>query len=106
MTQKDLTELIQNRRYLHACPEIGLHLPKTKAFVIKKLTEYGLTPTECGRSITAFIGKKRGKILYPLCGGQAHLGRAAAHLGVLQRPQSAGTHLGSLALPPAIRIVT
>lgn len=63
MTQKDLTELIQNRRYLHACPEIGLHLPKTKAFVIKKLTEYGLTPTECGRSITAFIGKKRGKIL-------------------------------------------
>lgn len=34
-------EIIENRRYLHRNPEIGFDLPKTSAFVINKLEEYG-----------------------------------------------------------------
>mgnify|MGYP003586880285 FL=1 len=32
-------EMVANRRYLHANPELGLDLPKTTAFVMEKLTE-------------------------------------------------------------------
>lgn len=28
--------------------ETGLDLPKTKAYVMEKLTEYGLEPKDCG----------------------------------------------------------
>lgn len=34
-------ETIANRRFLHENAETGLHLPETKAFVMKKLKEYG-----------------------------------------------------------------
>ncbi len=43
-------ELIVNRRTLHNYAEIGFDLPKTTAFVMKKLTEYGLTPFLVGKS--------------------------------------------------------
>lgn len=50
-------ETIQNRRYFHANAEVGLELPKTKAYVIEKLKEYGLEPQECGCGVTASLGK-------------------------------------------------
>lgn len=56
-------ETIQNRRNIHKNAEVGLDTPKTKAFVIEKLKEYGLEPKECGYGVTALLGKKEGKVL-------------------------------------------
>lgn len=56
-------ETIQNRRYIHTNAETGLNLPKTKAFVIKKLKEYGLNPQECGYGVTATLGNGGNTIL-------------------------------------------
>lgn len=39
-------EITQNRRRIHQNAEVGLNLPNTKAFVMEKLREYGLKPTE------------------------------------------------------------
>ena len=50
-------ELLENRRYLHQNAEAGLHMPKAKAYVMKKLTEYGLEPRECGEGVTALLGQ-------------------------------------------------
>lgn len=55
-------ETIANRRHIHKNAETGLNLPKTKAYVMKKLTEYGLEPKDCGYGVTATLGKG-GKVL-------------------------------------------
>ena len=49
-------ETIANRRYFHTNAEVGLDMPKAKAYVMKKLTEYGLEPKECGYGVTATLG--------------------------------------------------
>ncbi len=53
---------IKNRRYIHQNAEVGLELPRTKAFVMEKLREYGLEPKECGHGVTAMLGRG-GKVL-------------------------------------------
>lgn len=55
-------ETIANRRHIHKNAETGLDLPKTKAYVMEKLTEYGLAPKDCGYGVTATLGKG-GKVL-------------------------------------------
>ena len=55
-------ETIANRRHIHKNAETGLDLPKTKAYVMKKLTEHGLEPKDCGYGVTATLGKG-GKVL-------------------------------------------
>ena len=55
-------ETIENRRYFHTNAEVGLDMPKAKAYVMKKLTEYGLEPKDCGYGVTATLGKG-GKVL-------------------------------------------
>ena len=35
-------ETIENRRYFHTNAEVGLDMPKAQAYVMEKLTEYGL----------------------------------------------------------------
>lgn len=55
-------ETIANRRHIHKNAETGLDLPKTKAYVMEKLTEYGLKPKDCGYGVTATLGKG-GKVL-------------------------------------------
>ncbi|WP_368281966.1 M20 family metallopeptidase [Coprococcus comes] len=55
-------ETIANRRHIHKNAETGLDLPKTKAYVMKKLTEYGLEPKDCGYGVIATLGKG-GKVL-------------------------------------------
>lgn len=55
-------ETIANRRHIHKNAETGLDLPKTKAYVMEKLTEYGLEPKDCGYGVTATLGKW-GKVL-------------------------------------------
>jgi len=49
-------ETIANRRYFHTNAEVGLDMPKAKAYVMKKLAEYGLDPKECGYGVTATLG--------------------------------------------------
>lgn len=54
--------IVENRKYLHQNPELGLDLPITAAFVEEKLKEMGYEPKrigECG--IVAIAGKKEGK---------------------------------------------
>ena len=55
-------ETIANRRHIDKNAETGLDLPKTKAYVMEKLTEYGLEPKDCGYGVTATLGKG-GKVL-------------------------------------------
>ena len=55
-------EIIANRRHIHKNAETGLDLPKTKAYVMEKLTEYGLEPKDCGYGVTATLGNG-GKVL-------------------------------------------
>ena len=50
-------ELIENRRYFHENAEVGLNMPKAKAYVMNKLKEYGLEPRECGEGVTATLGQ-------------------------------------------------
>ena len=59
-------ELIQNRRFFHTNAEVGLRLPKSTEYVIKKLKEYGIEPVRCGEGVTAVVG----------CGGKVILLRA------------------------------
>lgn len=52
-----LPEMIENRRYLHQNPEVGFDLPKTTAYVAKKLAEMGITSKEIFKSgLIADIG--------------------------------------------------
>lgn len=55
-------ETIAHRRYFHANAEVGLHTPKAKAYIMEKLTEYGISPLECGHGVTATLGSG-GKVL-------------------------------------------
>ncbi|MCI6553745.1 MAG: M20 family metallopeptidase [Lachnospiraceae bacterium] len=51
-------ETVAYRRYLHQNPEISMELPKTSAFIRKKLTEMGYTPQCCGGDgIVATVGR-------------------------------------------------
>ena len=50
-------ETIDNRRYFHTNAEVGLDMPKAKAYVMQKLKEYGLEPQDCGYGVTAALGK-------------------------------------------------
>lgn len=55
-------ETVKNRRYFHTNAETGLHMPMACAYVMDKLTEYGLTPSRCGEGVTATVGNG-GKVL-------------------------------------------
>lgn len=56
-------DLIEFRRTIHSNPEVGESLPKTKAYIIDKLKEFGYDPEEiCESGIVATIeGSKPGK---------------------------------------------
>lgn len=49
-------ELIENRRYFHTHAEAGLHMPVARAYILKKLREYGIEPRECGEGVAAVLG--------------------------------------------------
>lgn len=55
-------ETIAHRRFFHTNAEVGLNMPIARAYVMEKLTEYGLTPKSCGHGVTATIGTG-GKVL-------------------------------------------
>ena len=57
-------ELVGHRRWLHQNPELGFDLPRTTAFVMEKLREYGYEPRVVGRAgIICTVGKGGGTIL-------------------------------------------
>lgn len=61
---KELESQLQtDRRYLHQHAEAGEDLPNTTRYVMERLREIGLTPTEiCPSGVTALIeGCKAGK---------------------------------------------
>lgn len=60
-------ELVANRRYLHENAEVGLTLPKTRAFIEEKLREYGIGTGALRRGRDRLIGKG-GKVLLLRCG--------------------------------------
>ncbi len=49
-------ETMENRRYFHKNAEVGLDMPKARAYIKEKLTEYGLEAKECGYGIMAELG--------------------------------------------------
>lgn len=54
--------LIDIRMHLHQIPELGLHLPKTAAFVEEQLREMGYEPRRLGQcGLVATVGKPGGK---------------------------------------------
>ena len=56
-------DIVGYRRDIHENPEVGAELPKTKAYVMNKLREFGYEPKEiCESGIVAIIkGSKPGK---------------------------------------------
>ncbi len=50
-------ETVENRRHFHTNAEVGLDNPKTVAYIMEKLKEYGLDPKPCGHGVTATLGK-------------------------------------------------
>ena len=56
-------DIVEYRRLIHSNPEVGAELPKTKAYVMDKLREFGYEPEEiCESGIVATIeGSKPGK---------------------------------------------
>lgn len=57
-------QIVKDRRELHQIPELGLELPRTKAYVVNRLREMGYEPQEIGGSslIALAGGKKPGKV--------------------------------------------
>lgn len=56
-------EIVANRRILHNYAEVGFDLPKTTAFVMKKLTEYGITPFYVGKAGVSCVLGRPGKTI-------------------------------------------
>ena len=48
MADEIRTQIVQDRRYLHQIPEIGMDLPETSAYIKKRLDEMGIPWKECG----------------------------------------------------------
>lgn len=60
-------QLVADRRYLHQIPELSMDLPKTTAYVCKRLDEIGVRYERLVGGIVATIGKPGGKVF--LCRG-------------------------------------
>ena len=50
-------ETVSHRRFFHQNAEVGLDMPLGREYVMKKLTEYGLKPQECGHGAAAVLGQ-------------------------------------------------
>lgn len=49
-------EITAHRRYFHTNAEVGLNTPKTCAYIMKTLKEYGFSPERCGHGVVAELG--------------------------------------------------
>ena len=56
-------QMVQDRRYLHQYPEVGMDLPETTNYVMKRLTDMGYQPQMLGGGVTAAVtGNPNGKV--------------------------------------------
>ena len=76
-------ETVAHRRYFHEYAEVGLDLPKARAYVKAELKKLGLEPKDCGYGVTATIGK----------GGKCLLLRA--DMDALPMPEESGEAFAS-----------
>lgn len=76
-------ETLTHRRYLHEHAEVGLDMPLARAYITRKLTEYGLTPVPCGYGVTATLGK-------PSEGGCGRTLLLRADMDALPMPEESG----------------
>lgn len=56
-------ETVAHRRWMHTHAEVGLEMPKARAYVLEQLKLAGLEPRPCGHGVVAELGKKGGKTL-------------------------------------------
>lgn len=56
-------EIVADRRWFHTNAEVGLHMPKARAYVLERLKNLGLEPKTCGEGVTATAGRGGGKVL-------------------------------------------
>nr|DAU87192.1 MAG TPA: hypothetical protein [Caudoviricetes sp.] len=56
-------ETISHRRWLHSNAEVGIHMPKGRAYVMEQLRGYGLDPHPCGHGVIAELGQKSGRTI-------------------------------------------
>ena len=76
-------ETVAHRRYFHANAEVGLDLPKARAYVTEELKKLGLQPRDCGYGVTATLGR----------GGKCILLRA--DMDALPMPEESGEAFAS-----------
>lgn len=76
-------ETVAHRRYFHTNAEVGLDLPKARAYVTEELKKLGLEPRDCGYGVTATIGS----------GGKCLLLRA--DMDALPMPEESGEAFAS-----------
>ena len=51
------SETVAHRRFFHTHAEVGLHMPRAQAYVLKTLQEYGIDAKPCGEGVTATLGR-------------------------------------------------
>lgn len=56
-------DTVEHRRWFHQMAEVGLEMPKAKAYVMEKLLAYGLEPRECGHGVIADLGSGSPRLL-------------------------------------------
>ena len=56
-------ETVAHRRWMHTHAEVGLEMPKARAYVLEQLKLAGLEPRPCGHGVVAELGKEGGKTL-------------------------------------------
>ena len=56
-------ETVSHRRWFHSNAEVGLDMPKGRAYVTDRLKEYGLDPHPCGHGVIADLGREGGRTI-------------------------------------------
>lgn len=54
-------ETVAHRRWLRKNAEVGLDMPKARAYVMEQLKAYGLDPRPCGHGVTTELGREGGR---------------------------------------------
>ncbi len=70
LAKKYEKQLIENRRWLHQHPEVGLHIPMTRDYIKAKLEEIGYEPKpclECGLYVVVGSGRAKAEDGEPKC---------------------------------------
>lgn len=56
-------QMVRDRRHLHQHPEVGMDLPETVEYVMRRLTGMGYQPQRLGQGVTATVtGNPQGKV--------------------------------------------